>query len=232
MENECAKRYGRYLYLEGRIPVLEEQIQNLGESLKVMKLDMDWKEIAVRNLEDPGFLDRLLGRVERKKEKAMSEWRDVKATYEIAKRKMEELEYQRKQEKEELTSLAESREEYEQAGCPKEVEAFAPAALAAAERCLEALQYMLPHARRDVRTTYVHTGNRKMEFMQKAAEHARVLTQVLGLMPEGIAQTGSYFQYPEHYITAVTSEYAQLDRVEMAMNQVREVRKKLRELVE
>lgn len=232
MENQAAKRYGRYLYLEGKIPALEEQIGNVTEQVNVWKYDMNWRQTEVLRLENPGFLDRLLGKAERKKEKAVSELRESRATYEIAKRKLEELEYQLKQGKEELASLAGSREEYEQAGCPEEVEAFLPAALEAAERCLEALNNVLPHARRDARSTYVRPGNRKMEFLQKAAENARVLTQVLGLMPEGIAEQGSYFAYPEGYVTAVTSEYQQLDRVEMAMNQVREVRKKLRELAQ
>lgn len=232
MENQAAKRYGRYLYLEGKIPELEEQIGNVTEQVNVWKYDMNWRQIEVMKLEDPGFLERLLGRAERKKEKAVSELRESRATYEIAKRKQEELEFQLKQHKEELESLAGSREEYEQAGCPKGVEAFLPAALEAAERCLGALNSMLPHARRDANFDRVLPGNRKMEFMQKAAENARTLTQVLALMPEGIVELGSYFQYPEQYITAVTTEYMQLDRVEMAMNQVREVRKKLRELKE
>lgn len=230
MENRCAERYGRCLYLEGKIPEMEEQVQNLGESLKEMRLDMDWKEIAVRNLEDPGFLDRLLGRAERKKEKAASEWRESRATYEIAKRKQEELEFQLKQAREELNSLEGCRVEYEQAGCPRAVTAFLPPALEAAERCLDALNNMLPHARRDARTTCVQPGNRKMEFMRKAAENARVLTEILALMPDGTAELGCYLRYPEGYITEVTSEYRQLDRVEMAMNQVKEVRAKLREL--
>lgn len=227
MENQIAKSYGRYLYLEGQVPELEEQIGNVTEQVNVWKYDMNWRQTEVMRLENPGFLDRMLGRAERKKEKAVSELRESRATYEIAKRKQEELEFQLKQVKEEMESLAGSREEYAQAGCPKEVAAFLPAAFAAAERCIGALNNMLPHARRDAVTDRVRPGNRKMEFMQKAAENARVLTQVLGLMPEGIAELGSYFEYPEHYITAVTSEYKQLDRVEMAMNQVKAVRSKL-----
>lgn len=229
MENKCARRYGRYLSLEGQIPELEEQIRNVAEQVNVWKYDMNWRQIEVMKLEAPGLLERLLGRTERKKEKAVAELRESRATYEIAKRKQEELEFQLKQYREELAALAGSREEYEQAGCPKEAAAFLPAALEAAERCLEALNSMLPHARRDANFDRVLPGNRKMEFMQKAARNARRLTDILALMPEGIVEQGSYFQYPEHYITAVTSEYAQLDRVELAMNQVREVRKKLRE---
>ena len=232
MENGCAKRYGRYLYLEGKLPELEEQIGDLAEQLKVWKYDMNWRQTEVLRLENPGFLDRLLGTAERKLEQASAELRESRATYEGIRRKQEELEFQLKQGKEEMESLAGSREEYEQAGCPKEVEAFLPAALGAAERCLEALNSVLPHARRDANSNYVRPGNRKMEFLQKAAENARMLTQVLALMPEGIVELGGYFTHPEGYVTAVTSEYKQLDRVEMAMIQVREVRKKLRELAE
>lgn len=232
MENTSAKRYGRFLELEGKIPELEEQIQAVTEQVNTWKYDMNWRQTEVMRLENPGILDRLLGRSERKKEAAQSELRESRATYEIAKRKQEELEYALKQSKEEWESLAGSRAEYEAGGCPKEVEAFLPAALEAAERCMDALNNMLPHARRDARTTYVRQGNRKMEFMAKAAENAQALKQILGLMPEGMVELGSYFQYPEHYITAVTSEYQQLDRVERAMNQVKAVRAKLRELKE
>ena len=232
MENTSAKRYGRFLELEGKIPEMEEQARSLRESLREMRLDMELKEIAMKNLEDAGLFQRLLGRLDQKKEKAASDWREAKAAFEIASRKQEELEYALKQSKEELEALAGSRAEYEAEGCPKEVEAFLSAALEAAERCIDALNNMLPYARRDARTTYVRQGNRKMEFMAKAAENAQALKQILGLMPEGIVELGSYFQYPEHYITAVTSEYQQLDRVERAMNQVREVRAKLREMKE
>lgn len=227
MENQAAKNYGRYLSLEGRIPEMEEQVGNLKESLREMKLDMDWKEIAVRNLEDPGFWDRLLGRLEKKRELANSAWRESRATYEIAKRKLEELEFSLQQMKEEREALAGSRGEYEAEGSPREVAAFLPAALEAAQRCIEALNNMLPHARRDAHTTYVRPGNRKMEFMAKAAENAQVLNRILALMPEGIVEPGRYFRCPEYYITEVTSEYQQLDRVEMAMNQVKAVRSEL-----
>ena len=229
MENRCAQRYGRYLLLEGKIRELEEMIGDVAEQVKVWEYDMNWRQIEVMRLEDPGFLDRLLGTAQRKKDKAVSEFRESKATYEIAKRKQEELEFTLQQMKEELASLAGCREEYEKEGSPKEVAAFLPAALEAAERCLEALNSMLPHARRDANFDRVLPGNRKMEFMQKAAEYAQTLTRILALMPEGTAEPGRYLRYPEGYITEVTSEYRQLDRVEMAMNQVKAVRSKLRE---
>ena len=231
MEMRAAERYGRYLYLEGQVPGLEEQLRELAEEAKTWKYDMNWRQTEVLRLENPGFLDRLLGRAEQKKEKAAAELRESRAVYEGVRRKREEVEFRLRQVKEEMEALAGSRGEYEAEGSPREVAAFLPAALAAAERCMEALEDMLPHARWDARTDRVRPGNRKMEFMAKAAENARTLAAVLERMPEGTAELGSYFKDPEHYITAVTSEYQQLDRVEMAMNQVRAVRSKLREYV-
>ena len=231
MENQAAKNYGRYLYLEGQVPDLEEQIGNVTEQVNVWKYDMNWRQTEVMRLENPGFLERLFGRAEQKLEKASAELRESRATYEIAKRKLEELEFSLQQMKEEREALAGSRGEYEAEGSPREVAAFLPAALEAAQRCIEALNNMLPHARRDAQTTYVRPGNRKMEFMGKAAENAQVLNRILALMPEGIVEPGRYFRCPEYYITEVTSEYQQLDRVEMAMNQVKAVRNKVREYV-
>jgi hypothetical protein len=50
-------------------------------------------------------------------------------------------------------------------------------------------------------------------------------------MPDGVAPIGSYLQAPRDYIYGVTSEYKQLDRLERAQEQIRNIRTQLKLLL-
>ena len=85
--------------------------------------------------------------------------------------------------------------------------------------------------RRDAMSTGVGEGNRRMECLGKAETAARRLLELLEVLPEGVATIGSYLQAPSAYICGVTSEFKQLDRLELAQEQIRTIRNQLKQLL-
>ena len=76
----------------------------------------------------------------------------------------------------------------------------------------------------------VSEDNRKLEFLSKAASEAEILHSLLTQLPGNPISSPNYLLYPEHYITQPTSEFAQLDRLNLACDHVRTIRNQLREL--
>lgn len=236
-------QYGRYLELVDSVPYWESQRPELLARIRELKYNRDSKEIDLRNLEEPNFFQRLLGKTEEKKEKLNQQLREATAAWNAAKWELEALDKKLAEGKKELESLEGCREKYAKAKqdasltsiqegqlVMEEIAAFAPAAIAAADRILEALEDARVWMQEDIRRTGVRRENRKMEFLSLAEENARRLTEILSIMPEGCGTIGSYLQSPGAYIDAVTSEFGKLDRLNSAIDQVRETRNQLRML--
>lgn len=235
--------YGRFLELEDSVPYWEAQKPELLARIRELKLNRDGKEIDLSNWEAPNFFQRLLGRVEEKKERLYKQLREATAAHEAAKQELDALEKKIAAGKRELESLTGSREAYEQAKgeavlttaqesqlMMQELAAFTPVALAAAERILEALEDARFWMQKDAVSRGVRPENRKMEFLSRAEENAQRLCSILSIMPEGCANIGSYLKSPKAYIYSVSSEFGQLDRLNLAVDQVRETRNQLRML--
>lgn len=236
-------RYGRLLELEDSIPHWEQQRPELLARVRELKNNGEWKQIELSNLEEPNFFQRVFGRVEEKKEKLHKQVREITAAHTAAKWELEDLERKLEDGKQELEALSGSREAYARAKqeakltaiqesqlMMQEIAAFTPVALAAAERVIDALEEARPWMRKDANSRGVAHGNRKMEFISLAAANARKLVEILSIMPEGCAAVGSYLRDPANYIDAVTSEFKKLDRLNNAIDQVRETRNQLRML--
>lgn len=234
------KQYGRFLELEDSIPYWQEQLPEMRTRIRELTVNRDGKQFALNALEEPNFFQRLLGRAEEKKEKLGKQLREVNAALSAAQWEQKALEEKIAEGKRELESLAGSREAYGQAKqaavlsmaqesqlMMQEIAAFTPAAIAAADRILEALEAARFWMQEDARSRGVRSDNRKMEFLAQAAENANRLVEILAIMPEGCAGVGSYLKNPGGYIDAVTSEYAKLDRLNNAISQVRETRNQL-----
>lgn len=245
MENLVAllKNYGRVLELEDSIPQWEQEYAELKIRIGELQLNRAQKKWDLEHLENPGFFRRLLGKTEEKKEKLTKQLSEVTGALTAAKWELEAMEKKLEAGKRELEALDGTLEAYARAKqaaslstmqesqlIMEELAAFTPAAIAAADRVLEALENARPWMRADVRYTGVSSGNRKMEFLALAAENAARLVELIRMMPEGCANVGSYLRSPEHYVDAVTMEYAKLDRLNDAMEQVRETRNQLRML--
>ena len=242
MEERIARDYGRFLELEDLIPEWERNLEENRQELLYLKQERNLKELEYMQWQEPGFFQRLLGRTEEKREKARQEVREAAAECDKFQREMEELAGKIAAGKKEMEALAGSQARYIawRQACREEgsnseagmltAAALAPAAIGAATRCLDALGGARGWARTDARMTRVREGNRKLEFLEEAEKNAKRLVFLLEQMPEGMVETGRYLQYGTGYITGVTSEYKQLDRVNLAMEQVREIRSVLRQL--
>lgn len=241
---EKLKAYSRFLELEDSIPYWESQLPELKDRLEEMKWNQQQKEIQLLNLKEPNFFQKILGRAEEKKERISKQIREISSAKTSAQWELEGLEKQIKAAQEELVLLETSRESYETAKAAavlstaqesqlmmEELSAFAPVALETAWHVLTALEEARPWMSRDARTTRVGQDNRKMECLSKAEAAANRLKEILSVMPDGVAPIGSYLQAPRDYIYGVTSEYKQLDRLEQAQEQIRNIRTQLKLLL-
>lgn len=232
---QILEEYGRFLLLRDAVPGWEAQCREGRAALREKKLDMDWKEVDMKNLENPNFFQRLLGRIEEKQEKARTAYREAAAEYTREKRHLEGLEQKLTEMKQELSALEGAEEAWRSRqgeDISKELvrQYIAPAALQAANLILEALEQAGEWMRVDARRRDVQQGNRKLEFLGLASGYALRLVDYLALMGMDPGQQGGYLRYPDSYITGVTSEYKQLDRLNGAMDQVRQVRSNLKEV--
>lgn len=230
---ELLSAYGRYLELEGQIPDWQLQLQEKNEALQEAKEELNWRKVQLLSAQNPDFIQRLLGKWEAKVEKAQEEVRTATTEYEKQKWEIAQLEAVLAEGRQEFDRLALHTDAYQQLIPLEREEAcyLAPAAIAAADRCLAALEAASPWVRRDVRTTRVGSGNRRMEFLARAQDQAGILMQLLSLLPEGTLAPGSYLRNPDYYIRGVTSEYAQLDRVNNAIDQVRDYRRSWKDML-
>ena len=238
------KDYSRFLELEDSIPYWEAQIPELKDRLGEMKWNLQQKEVELLTLKEPNVFQRLFGRAEEKKERLSKQIREITAARTAAQWELEGLEKQIAAAAQELKTLEGSRAAYETAKgeavlspaqesrlMMEEISAFVPVAMETAGRILEALEDARPWMSSDAQTIRVSQDNRRMEHLGKAEAAALRLKDLLSVLPEGVADMGSYLQAPYAYINGVTSRFKQLDRLELAEEQVRNIRNQLRLLV-
>ena len=236
--------YSRFLELEDSIPYWESQIPEMTDRLAEMKWNLQQKETELLQLKEPNFFQRMFGRAEEKKEKISKQIRQITAARTALQWDLEGLKKQLEAGRLEKKSLEASRETYEAAKAAavlspaqesrlmmEEITAFAPVALETAWHILEALEDARPWMSRDAQTTRVGYDNRKMECLAKAESAANRLLGILSVLPEGVATIGSYLRAPRDYIYGVTSEFKQLDRLELAQEQIRTIRTQLKLLL-
>ena len=246
MEELIAKlrSYSRQLELEDSIPYWEAQKPELEARIEDMGWNLRQKELEQLQWKEPNFFQRIFGKAEEKKEITARQIREITAARMAAQWDLEALEKKIEEGKLELETLAGSRETYQQEkkACQlttaqesrlmmEEISAFAPVALETAWHILEALEEARPWMRKDAMSTRVGEGSRRMECLGKAETAARRLLELLEVLPEGVATAGSYLKDPNAYICGVTSEFKQLDRLELAQEQIRTIRNQLKLLL-
>ncbi len=236
-----------------RLVEIESLVLNLENACLELEADIDYEKdelryakIQLMSLDSPDFFLRLMpARLEKKRELAQADVRVHTAALEEAKRTLEAKRYSLEKLKEEYQALLPRREEYAagKGTFPAELEQHLACfeGIQLADRVLSYLEngakYMRGDALRgndkDGDTTlgrYVR-GSRKLEFLSAAAQDAKKLREVLDRLPAPIQVKGSYLSWPDHYITEPTSVYAQMDRQNMAVDTVRDVRKQLQQLL-
>ncbi len=237
---EFRRRLNRKAELETLIPKTEARRAEVKESIPGLRIDVDAAKFDLNKLENPGFFRRLLGNPEERMAKARNVYREASRKLSEAQLELDALDGQLSRDKAELDSLTGCREEYlrfleehpEDSRVPMLTRRlFTQEALNRVEQILTALQNTHPHMATDARRKYVYEGKRKMHFLAQAKEAAEQLLPMLDQLPPETVTVGRYLKYTTDYITGVTSEYGQLDRLNNAIDQIRENRRQLRELL-
>ena len=231
---ELLRAYSRYLELEGLLPDWQLQLQEQKEELEDAKAELHYQKVQLLSAQNPDFLQRLFRTWEAKVEKAQETVQAAAAEYEKRKWEIAQLETKLAEGQREFDDLSQNVDDYRQMHplAREEWHYLAPAAIGEASRCLEDLEAAAPWVRRDARTTRVGSGNRRMEYLARAQVHAQRMVALSSLLPEGTFDLGNYLRNPDYYIRGVTSEYAQVDRLNNAMDQVRHFRNRWKELLQ
>ena len=225
------KNYSRWLYLEGKIPGLEDALAEAKELCIESDGRVRLLQWELERLEKPGFFQRLKGGLEEKQEETYREYRIAQAQLQSV---QEEVDLRRKELDEaraEYAALSSSWDAYlkekEQTRVPIEGEGvlLTGICIGLTRDCQSALEQARNWMRQDVLRTGVSSENRKLEFLALAMEKAE---RIQGILDQLAMEKPPYLRNPESYITGVTMEYKQLDRVNLAIEQVWELRQKLK----
>lgn len=227
--------------IETLLADLENTCLELEEDVVYEQDELRYAKIQLLSLDSPDFFLRLMpAKLERKKELAQAEIRAHTAALEKAKRDLENKRITIAQLKEEYQSLLPRRVEYEagKGTFPEELEQHlvCTAGIRLSDRILfflkEARKHMTGETiRGETRHGYQLKGNRKLEYLSNAAQDAAKLQALLDSLPTPPKRKGSYLSWPDHYVTEPTTPYAQIDRLNMAVDTVRDVRNQLKALL-
>ena len=228
------KNYSRWLQLEGKLPRLEEALAEAKELRIEAAGRVQVARWELERLEKPGFIQRLKGNLEERREEVYREHRSAQEKLQSAREEVELRTRELQEAREEFIALAGSwdaylREKVSYGEAVEEESVFlAGICVGLANDCLDALEQARPWMQVDVMRRGVGYDNRKMEFLALAAEKAVRMKAILEQMPEESVQIPPYIRNPESFVTSVTMEYWQLDRLNLAIDQVREVRSNLK----
>lgn len=230
------KHYSRWLQLETELPRLEAALEEAKDlrieargSVRVIQWELD-------RLEKPGFFQRLKGDLEERKDEFRREYRTAQAKAQQAQEEVALRERELEEARQEFAALSSSWEAYlrEKARFGEAVEGelglLAAIGIGLTIDCQEALEQARPWMRVDVMRTGVGYDNRKLEFLGIAGERAGRVLAVLRQLPEGLVEIPGYLKNPMGFITGYTMEFKQLDQVNLAIEQVRELRQELKKL--
>ena len=70
-----------------------------------------------------------------------------------------------------------------------------------------------------------------MECLYRAQDYARRLLTILAVLPEGAANPGTGLENLYDYICGATSQYKQMDRLELVQIRLRDIRNQLKLLL-
>ena len=226
----------RLLEIETLLADHETACRELESDVDYEKDELRYAKVQLLSLDSPNFFQKLMpAKLENQRELARAKVRSHTAALEEAKWALEAKRYSLAQLKEEYQKLLPRRKEYEagKGSFPAELEQHLVCfeAIQVAERVL----FFLGEAKKWFRgnsSSAIHLeGSRQLEFLSKAAQDAHLLRSLLEKLPSPIELRYSYLSWPEHYVTEPTSHYDQMDRLNMALDLIRDIRRQLRELL-
>lgn len=230
------KNYSRWLQLEVKIPDLEEALAEAKDFRIGADGNVRVAQWEMERLEKPGFFQRLKGDLEDRKEEVRRQMRTAQTQLQQA---QEEEELRRKaleDARAEFTELSGSWNTYlqekERFGqtVEGEKELLTGICMGLTKDCQEALEQARPWMRQDTLRRGVSFENRKLEFLALAADRAVRINAILEQLPEDAVEKPAYLRNPEGYVTGYTMEFKQLDQVNNAIEQIWDLRQKLKAL--
>lgn len=238
------KDCSRLLELEDSIPYWENQVPELKARISEMTRSLKRKEQELLEGNPGNFFQILLGKTTGQKERLSQQIREITSAITASQWELEALEKRTAAGKQELATLAGSRQVYEtakeaapltpvQENCliMEEIAAFAPLALKAAGRVQEALEEAGAWMQQEVLRSEAGNDSRNPVFFRRAAEASDRLRDILSALPEGVAGTGGYLQSSYDYIFGAASGHEQQNRLNMAREQIRSLSNQLRLLL-
>lgn len=231
--------------IEMQIPLLKARCDELKEIVSERKNDRDWAILSAKNLENPGFFQRLLGRVAEKQEEAQTAARQAAAIYEESKRELDEAAYQLDALQKTQEALSGSREDYELARAAflknadvdavqqlrmLETDAFRPIAIESVRQIRKALNAARGWRQKDSQPGHGALKNRRTEFLQLADQYAEKLQTLLVYFPEGSVSLGASMTAPSDYVRGVFENLSQTDLLNIAIEQSLRVQAQLEKL--
>lgn len=229
------KNYSRWLQLEGKIPGLEDALAEA----KVLRIGAggrvrvaQWEQ---ERLENPGFFQRMKGGLEERKEEVHREYRAAQVQLQQAQEEVALRKKELEEAREEFAALSGSLDAYLQEKgqvnrtTEEEQRLLTEICIGLTIDCQEALEQARPWMRVDVMRRGVGFENRKLEFLGIAREKAGRMKALLEQLPEGVVEIPGYLRNPDGFILGFAMEFKQLDQVNLAIEQVRSLRIRLRE---
>ena len=242
---EMMAQAARFVELQLRLPLLEAQITEQKETVSDRKTERDWAILEAKRWESPNFFQQLFLRVPEKLEKAQDEARSAAAAYETAKRELDTLEHELSVMRQEHEALAGSRDafdrtraEFLRTATPDEqeqlqqaqIEIFRPVAISCLRLIRQALNRSHTWMQKNERPRYSGYETRQMEFWDYADLHAEQLQTLLPYFPAGSITLGASMTCPSDYIRSASMNLAQLDRVNIAVDQSLRVQEQIEKL--
>lgn len=229
---EKLKDYSRFLELEDKLPYWVSERQDKQIRLGELRRNLQQKQLQLDSLEAPIFFEKILGKAGKKQEKLNKQIQEITAAITAVKWESESLEKKIMAGKQELETLADSRENYENAKSKQmlnpaqesrlmmeEISAFVPAAREAADR----LQSILEDAAMGMRQ-----GTKNYEGYEDQAKQTAVrLVGILSVLPEGVASVGAYLRDTDGYFNTDQP----LEQIYSAIEQIQTIRNQLRLLM-
>ncbi len=229
------KNYGRYLLLQSQLPDLEREKEDARRIALAAEREKSQRKVKWECLKDPDFFQRLLGKVEEKKEAAYRVYQEADTAWKKACQASEAAACAWEKVNVELDTLAQAEKQYTMLEKTEEVkvlamEAFRPAAQYNLRCVLDALEQTLEWERGELGTmgNSPEHGTKLLKRLAAAKESAEKLRYILAQFPEPDSWVCDYLRNPDGFIhDGIIMKFSPRDRIRTAIGQVEQLKTRL-----
>lgn len=229
------KNYGRWQLLRSQLPILEQEKEHTRRLALAADRERSQKKVEWKCLENPGFFQRLLGKMEERRETAYRAYQAAEAAWNQAGLASEQAAQACEAAKAELDTLAGAEEAYAQLDKTRQVremamDALLPAARYNLNQVLPALEQALEweSSERNVGGRMPNQDDGMWEQLNKAREPARKLKEILAQFPEPDSWICDYLRNPDGFIyDGVIMKVSPRNKIRTAIGQMEKLKSKL-----